>query len=266
MTRDLSNAEGVPPIAKIALVAVLLASGVLAVALPTGAAVLIDHQIETVEPRIELETVRPSPECATLVLDVGKKAIGSLIDIAGALSIPIPGGDDTPAPQGSDDDALPKDGDGGNSDAVDQDNARVTDGDKLDDSEDKAGGTCHVDLVVTVAIDNPLPLAVNVDVIGIEAEVAGREIPDEQMRLHARRLTIGGDETGTFGVSLRFEPGDMFAAASGLLLARRVEVTARPRIRVSALWGLVEREIDVQIDEELKVSDLLKGFGGEDDG
>ncbi|MBH24802.1 MAG: hypothetical protein CMH57_10185 [Myxococcales bacterium] len=235
MTDAQTSQRGSPWVGRLAVVAVVgVAAGVaLTLAVNAGEARL-NEALKAVRYQARILSATPDAACVRWVQGSGGRLLGSLIEIARSLPFPIhnlPQPSDSPEPSGEADEA----------------------GDEVFDPE------CNVTVLMEVAVHNPLPVGSHARILGVQARVASQRLEPDQVEFASSELDAAADAPWTAQVTLRLRIEQILAGASQIVLRRKLPIEASVQAEVSALGGLMARQLSLPLKRELTERELRQG-------
>lgn len=208
-----------------------------------------EERLGEVHYKARILSVSPSVGCIAMARELGAGVVSGILGAVTGL-----GGDSS--------------GDGKQGQGVDESGEGGDHGQESEVNPDDSGARgrqatpCTVEVVTGLAVDNPLPVTMEVRILSVEAKVARSTISQDAIEVTPRPVTAVPGGQASLRVGLRFNLRQLMVAAGGLMLTRKMRVKAKLVVGVSVLWGLIEQERDVEIERALTVEDIIRGVDG----
>lgn len=224
------------------LVRLMIGLVVLGLVLAGGVAaayVTLDRRAAEVTYQARLVSITASVGCLVLAREAGGQVVDTILDVAGGFGLPVPGGGDR------------------GKEEVDAQGADGEHEDKRSSARD-----CQVQMTAGVEVSNPLPVGMDVQIVGAEVTVARSEVPDEAIEVTPRPIRAEAGGQAHLRVGVKLSPEQLMVAAGGMMMTRKVRVHARIEVEASILWGLIVRRRQVEIDRAMTMADIIRGVDG----
>ena len=209
----------------------------------------------------------PSPGCRTLLMKGASEAIGTLVDIAGALlGAEAQEVDESPpdvehAPSDADAGVEAREGDAGSVQSASLD-VGVVEAPAPESPAEIDEPECDLEITAGVALDNPLPVGMDVKIERVSARVARSTIAPENVSFTDRAVWVPAGERSVLRIGLKMGSSQMMVAASGLMMTRKLRLKAQIVVEASALWGLIEQTRTVEVERALTIEEMIGGLDG----
>ena len=232
--------------------------------------VAVEQQLQQIDYRAQITSISPDKGCVAMLHNMGGAVVRDLAKVVSELPFPVnvdPRELNPDAGSGERDASAGAAADVGESQGEAGAGAARGSGDAGDAPvEEEEGGEeeedCNAKITMKIYVSNPLPLSMSAKIKEVKVTVAAQPLSASQIDISGMNLEAEGGGQLSKEVTFHLNIQQIMAAASGILLRKKLAIKAKALVEVSVLGGVVGQEMWLPVTREVTVRELLEGVAG----